>query len=285
MSTRIHHIASDFFESQGWETHDARGRAQCAVVELVDRDHPDRTLRLNGDDTVEDAGLHDGYILRVFPESVAGCFLGNVRVTLANGQLKPIAEVQIEDVLVSGIPGSSQNNNTEILKKYKTFTSSYMIINNLLGITSTHPVWANSRWIRAGELKVGDLLQGIDATILRIESLQHKAQRADVWNLYVSSEAHTFFAEGILVHNMEGKTLFGEFPDSRRSFFAGRSEQEVENHFRDIESTVTALTNRIANLEILEDRVKDLEFRIGKISEGFEMISDGFSYVAVHPKG
>jgi ubiquitin-protein ligase len=72
VSTRIHHIASDFFESQGWETHDARGRAQRAVVELVDRDHPDRTLRLNGDDTVEDAELHDGDILRVFPESVAG---------------------------------------------------------------------------------------------------------------------------------------------------------------------------------------------------------------------
>jgi ubiquitin-protein ligase len=72
VGTSINHLAGDFFESQGWDTHDARGRAQRAVVELVDRDNPDRTLRLNGDDTVEGAGLQDNDVLRVFPESVAG---------------------------------------------------------------------------------------------------------------------------------------------------------------------------------------------------------------------
>ena len=216
--TRIEQIASDFFESQGWGTHDARGRVQRAVVELVDRDHPDRTLRLNGEDTVRDAGLNDSDILRVFPESVAGCFLGDARVTLANGQLMPIAQVQIGDILVSGIPGSNQKEETTIIEIYRSSTQSYIIINNKLNITSTHPVWANGRWIIAGALQVGDHLQGIDATVLKIESLQHKANKASVWNLYVSSKAHTFYAEGILVHNMNYKVALSEVTEKSAEY-------------------------------------------------------------------
>jgi len=65
-------LAADFFEQQGWPTRDSRGRGQRAVVELLDPENPDRTKRLRGEQTVGDAGLWDGAILRVFPESIAG---------------------------------------------------------------------------------------------------------------------------------------------------------------------------------------------------------------------
>jgi hypothetical protein len=80
IGTRIDQLAGDFFESQDWQTHDGQGHAQRAVVELVDRDKRDRTQRLRGDHTVEQAGLRDGDIIRIFPEAVAGVVNENARL-------------------------------------------------------------------------------------------------------------------------------------------------------------------------------------------------------------
>ncbi len=70
--TRLDEIAADFFEERGWPTTDSRGRGQRAVVELVDPNNPDRTKRLDGVQNADEAGLWDGAVLRIFPESIAG---------------------------------------------------------------------------------------------------------------------------------------------------------------------------------------------------------------------
>lgn len=70
--TPLSKVAADFFESQAWPTQDRRGRGQRAVVELVNPDDPDDTKRLNGDLDICEAGIQDGDILRIFPESIAG---------------------------------------------------------------------------------------------------------------------------------------------------------------------------------------------------------------------
>jgi ubiquitin-protein ligase len=71
-ATKLSRLAADFFEARGWPTSDSRGRNQRAVVELIDPENPDRTKRLRGEQSVDDAGLWDGAILRIFPESIAG---------------------------------------------------------------------------------------------------------------------------------------------------------------------------------------------------------------------
>ena len=70
--TKLSEIAFDFFEDRNWPTTDSQGRGQRAVVELVDPENPDRTKRLNSEDTIKEAGLWEGAILRIFPESIAG---------------------------------------------------------------------------------------------------------------------------------------------------------------------------------------------------------------------
>jgi hypothetical protein len=70
--TQLSKLAADFFEERGWPTQDGRGRGQRAVVELVDPENPDRTKRLRGEQTIDDAGLWSGATLRIFPESIAG---------------------------------------------------------------------------------------------------------------------------------------------------------------------------------------------------------------------
>jgi ubiquitin-protein ligase len=70
--TKLSDLAADFFNDRDWPTTDNRGRGNRAVVELVDTENPDHTKRLRGEQTVEDAGLWDGCVLRIFPESIAG---------------------------------------------------------------------------------------------------------------------------------------------------------------------------------------------------------------------
>lgn len=72
VDTKLSEVAADFFEARGWPATDSQGRRQRAVVELVDPNNPERTKRLRGDQTVDQADLFDGAVLRIFPESIAG---------------------------------------------------------------------------------------------------------------------------------------------------------------------------------------------------------------------
>lgn len=69
---KIGQVAGDFFEAMGWPTEDRGGRAQRAVVELVDPGSPDNTKRLNSDRGLCESGLRNGDTLRIIPESRAG---------------------------------------------------------------------------------------------------------------------------------------------------------------------------------------------------------------------
>ncbi len=71
-STLVREVAADFFEEREWPMKDHLGRRQRAVVERVDPEDPERTNRLNPNDTLHDAGVRTNDTLRVLPESVAG---------------------------------------------------------------------------------------------------------------------------------------------------------------------------------------------------------------------
>ena len=103
-SMPLSHLASDFFESQGWDTQDAHGRGQRAVVELVDPKNPDRTSRLNSEDTVDEAGLRDNDVLRIFPESVAGAVDERIRLPALIQDLNAMTELAEWNEHISFVP-------------------------------------------------------------------------------------------------------------------------------------------------------------------------------------
>lgn len=76
LSMELSTLAADFFDARKWPTTDNQGRGQRAVVELIDPENPDNTKRLRGDLNVEKAGLWEGAILRILPESIAGVKVG-----------------------------------------------------------------------------------------------------------------------------------------------------------------------------------------------------------------
>lgn len=70
--TLVRDFAADFFEERGWPTRGPDGRPQRGVVERVDPECPERTERLNSNQTLHNAGVRAGDTLQVLPESVAG---------------------------------------------------------------------------------------------------------------------------------------------------------------------------------------------------------------------
>jgi hypothetical protein len=88
--TKLNKLAADFFQDRNWPETDARGRGQRAVVDLVDPKWPDRTKRLRGEQTINNAGLFDGAILRVFPESIAGVVSEDARISALSGDFNEI---------------------------------------------------------------------------------------------------------------------------------------------------------------------------------------------------
>src|SRR5262249_4486242 len=70
--TPLKELAADFYAAQGWPSVDRQGRGQRVVVELVNPDNPEDTNRLNGDMDLDKAGVVDGDLLRILPESIAG---------------------------------------------------------------------------------------------------------------------------------------------------------------------------------------------------------------------
>lgn len=85
--TAVNRLAADFYESQGWPQTDDRGRGQRAVTELVSPTNPGETKRLNGEQSVEEAGIQEGDTIRVFPESIAGAVTAD-----ANARLKALVQ-------------------------------------------------------------------------------------------------------------------------------------------------------------------------------------------------
>ena len=70
--------------------------------------------------------------------------------------------------------------------------------------TSNHPFWCNEKWTRADELRIHDVLQVYDEKSsslkpVTITDLRMSAESMEVYNITTSK--HTYFANGVLVHN------------------------------------------------------------------------------------
>lgn len=127
------------------------------------------------------------------------CFSQEVRVATPNGL------VSISDLVVGDIVLSADTNGAPIeARVYHTVvaeTWTHLVLNEDLEVTESHPFFVDGEWITAGELSVGDFVQGDDPEDrVRIASIQHVDKGIRVYNISVEPN-ETFFANGYLVHN------------------------------------------------------------------------------------
>jgi hypothetical protein len=77
------------------------------------------------------------------------------------------------------------------------------------GVTPSHPVYAPARgaFVPLRELRVGDAVLGFDGeaatprAVEGVDARERPAADVDVYNLTVEGPEHTYFADGLLVHN------------------------------------------------------------------------------------
>lgn len=144
-----------------------------------------------------------------------GCFLPGTMVIMADGSSKPIEQVRIGDQVLSFANETYGDKKVVTVQGVHSYiVDNYMIINDSLQVTGEHEIFLNGKWRYAGYAQVGDELIGEDGKIVKIESIQYvKAAGTRVYNLNVD-KTHTYFADGIYVHNAEkGGSERSEFKD------------------------------------------------------------------------
>ncbi|HLW79336.1 MAG TPA: CHAT domain-containing protein [Terriglobia bacterium] len=238
LETLLSELAADFF------TINSLPRAGRAVVEKVDSDDPYVTNRLAPDATIEEAA-NDGDTLLIAPESTAGCFLGQVSIAMARGGRKPIQDIRVGDVIMSCWPASMRLTSTRVERVFRGMADNYLTVNGTLHITESHPVWSNAQWQEAGSLKINDSLQSIAGGSSLIKCIERHQESVEIWNLYVASAEHTFFADSMLVHNMYLKgdmTLLG----SEKAYLQG--DQLLEKRVYDLESKLSHVESQLGQI-------------------------------------
>lgn len=291
----LQELASEFVRSQYWPTRDALEHVRY-VVDLVHPSNPDQTVRLHPNRTIIEAGLRDGDTLRVSPESraggttrldpdtpighqgvcegdrlevhpqaTAGCFLASVSVTLATGQRKPIRDVRVGEQLLSCDPLTNRLGTTQVERVFRSTSDSYVTLNGTLHVTASHPIWAVGRWVRAGDLRVGDSVRDATGALVPVASLERRRERVSVWNLFVTADEHTFFADGILVHNMMEKVV-KDWPGSTTELWERSSQQALR--IKALEEQGTALrAQQDQRIQVLEEQVAELRSQLDGLVE------------------
>ena len=145
----------------------------------------------------------------VFGWAGGGCFLPETPILLADGSSIPISEVQ-PGMRLLAFDARGRIVETVVRETYRREVSGYLVIETSgrsVRVTDEHPFFEGTGNFRpAGQLKVGDEWFVLHENSLEAESILgvHRHDET-VWvhNLLVD-DPHTYFAEGIAVHNKGG---------------------------------------------------------------------------------
>lgn len=132
-----------------------------------------------------------------------GCFAKGTRVLIRDGSSKNIEDIKVGDQILTR--SDDQNGGLAIATVQgvsQHWVRNYLVINSYLGVTPEHRLYVNGRWIYAGNVKIGDELVNQDGDIIKVESIEERQELVPVYNIIVS-KYHTYFADGVYVHNEE----------------------------------------------------------------------------------
>jgi hypothetical protein len=136
------------------------------------------------------------------PESVptGGCFIAGTGIDTSDG-IVPIEILEIGDIVKTYDLKDKKHGKSKITETYKhEDVDGYIILNGIIKTTVYHPFYSDGKWIKAGELVIGDKILHVDGIEHSINSIDKIDDKVDVYNIEVDG-THNYFAEGYLVHN------------------------------------------------------------------------------------
>ncbi len=133
-----------------------------------------------------------------------GCFTGDTQILMSDGTTKAIKDIKKGDfILTRESEYSARLIAVEVTGKMEKYVSEYLVINDYLKVTGEHIVFANGKWERVDNLRVGDSLLDKDGNEVRIFSIRKAVDPVWVYNIEIKGK-HTYLANGFYVHNQKG---------------------------------------------------------------------------------
>ena len=130
-----------------------------------------------------------------------GCFLAGTEISLADGSTKPIESIEAGDVVMAWDMKSGELKPDPVRAvQDPREVDSYLILNDRLRVTASHPMLSDGEWVKAGDLKVGDHLTAADGSVVTVATIEKVPGPVTVYNFEVNPYG-TYVANGIVVHN------------------------------------------------------------------------------------
>ena len=142
---------------------------------------------------------------------ICSCFVAGTPISLADGSVIPIEDVTVDTEVLSYSPERGDFVAGRVTDLFvPPQTPRLLRINGVLTTTPEHRFYVGGQWLRAGELRVGDVLLGDGSPGIanasgaeqRIVSLEELPGGVTTYNFEVD-EVHDYFAGGVLVHNIK----------------------------------------------------------------------------------
>jgi intein/homing endonuclease len=136
------------------------------------------------------------------------CFSGTALVSMADGTLRPIANVKEGDVVLTGTgfgPGvvTRTVRNPVMLRNQPDVIVVTTELGELVG-TGNHPVWLDGTWQLLGDVASKETVPPTWSTL--VSKVERKQQRVDVWydleidgNLDDHASSHSYVVNGVVV--------------------------------------------------------------------------------------
>jgi len=180
-----------------------------------------------------------------------GCFLAGTPILLADGSTKPIEEIKPKDKILGFNEKTERTQEDEVAKLLVRKAKKYLIINGRIKVTSEHPFYHEGKWVKIGSLKIGDKLLNNKNQAEVIKSIEKVNQEVVVYNL-TARPSHTYFADGILVHNKAGN-------ENRQGSYNGPFGK-LFNDILGIKEAFAATTKFKLNTKVIADKVIEVNF-------------------------
>ena len=114
------------------------------------------------------------------------CFLGDTKIAMSDGSIKMIKDVVPGDVVKAFDEKTGTIDDTTVKKLYHHMPSEmgdfYLVINKALGVTPNHLLYSDGKWIKAANLKAGDVI-GHGANMVEITSIEKVFDRVETFDL------------------------------------------------------------------------------------------------------
>jgi uncharacterized protein YfaS (alpha-2-macroglobulin family) len=133
-----------------------------------------------------------------------GCFAAGTEILTEHKKLKNIEDIEIGDTILTRQDIKNDDLvEAKVTDVHEHEVTGYLIINRHLRITPNHKLLVNGKWQEAGDIQKGDYVIGEDDQKITVNSIEWQQGKFTVYNLTIEDQ-HTFFANGVWVHNQKG---------------------------------------------------------------------------------